>query len=205
MRKILISAAVAALAFASSVASASTTTGPVTPLLDFAAGIADGTLTPTSTSTSTFDGSIVIEGGGSPVVYDVGGGNRLGLVGLVDADINDTLSLSTLFGLVDSGTLINWYSGKTDNLSGDGGEFSRIVGDLTVDSLDRGSDGRVFNAFYVEFRGTAPLVFEGTATLGNRVTEDGNPLAPVPLPAAGWMLLAGIGGLAAVARRRKPA
>jgi hypothetical protein len=204
MKKTLTSAAVAVLAFAGPAVASQVAlsdcapTGAALGLCAILGGATQG-------STSTFDGSIVIEGGGTPVVYDVGGGNLLGLVGLVDAEIDDILSFSTLSGLATSGTLIDWYSGPSDNLSGDGGQFSEIVGNLTVDGLDRDDDGRVFNAFYVEFDGSAPLVFEGTATLGNSVTAEGNPLAPIPLPAAGWMLLAGIGGLAAMARRRKAA
>ncbi len=34
-------------------------------------------------------------------------------------------------------------------------------------------------------------------------TGPGDPTNPIPLPAAGWMLLAGIGGLAAMKRRKK--
>ncbi|GAA0300164.1 THxN family PEP-CTERM protein [Rhodovulum strictum] len=41
-----------------------------------------------------------------------------------------------------------------------------------------------------------------SAQLQARWTSTKN-LAPIPLPAAGWLLLAGIGGLAAVGRRRK--
>ena len=32
-----------------------------------------------------------------------------------------------------------------------------------------------------------------------------NGAAPVPLPAAGWLLMAGLGGIGAVARRRRGA
>ncbi|MBC9245536.1 THxN family PEP-CTERM protein [Paracoccus sp. 11-3] len=43
---------------------------------------------------------------------------------------------------------------------------------------------------------------KNTATLQGRFTYEEN-VAPIPLPAAGWMLLAGLGGIGAVARRRR--
>lgn len=35
------------------------------------------------------------------------------------------------------------------------------------------------------------------------IYTSGNPTSPIPLPAAGWLMLAGLGGLVAVRRRRK--
>lgn len=43
-----------------------------------------------------------------------------------------------------------------------------------------------------------------TATIRARFTEKSN-VAPIPLPAAGWLLVAGLGGLGALSRRRRAA
>lgn len=43
---------------------------------------------------------------------------------------------------------------------------------------------------------------KNTATLQGRFTYEEN-VAPIPLPAAGWMLMAGLGGIGVVARRRR--
>lgn len=57
--------------------------------------------------------------------------------------------------------------------------------------------------------GRGSVVLQGGAfntTAGGSIlagVAPADPMAPVPLPAAGWMLLAGIGGLAAVKRRKK--
>jgi hypothetical protein len=42
-----------------------------------------------------------------------------------------------------------------------------------------------------------------TSSSGSIISLEVTEVAPVPLPAAGWMLLAGIGGLGVMARRRK--
>lgn len=41
--------------------------------------------------------------------------------------------------------------------------------------------------------------------VGDVIIVDPNEPAPVPLPAAGWLMLAGLGGMGAIARRRKAA
>jgi hypothetical protein len=41
--------------------------------------------------------------------------------------------------------------------------------------------------------------YEGNETQAQLISN----VAPVPLPAAGWMLLAGLGGMAALRRRQK--
>jgi len=57
----------------------------------------------------------------------------------------------------------------------------------------------------VVFDGTIELGFGNSTTtgakfIGNDIVGD---IAPVPLPAAGWLLIAGVGGLGAMSRRRK--
>lgn len=45
--------------------------------------------------------------------------------------------------------------------------------------------------------------FEGNESQAQLISNLGDYVAPIPLPAAGWMLLAGIGGIAAMKRRKK--
>jgi hypothetical protein len=42
----------------------------------------------------------------------------------------------------------------------------------------------------------------GDSGLSNAVFFDSNSMAPIPLPAAGWLLLAGVGGLVAMRRKK---
>lgn len=153
---------------------------------------------------ATFDGRFVVEGGGTPVVFDVGGGELLGLVGLRDAEIGDTLNLGVVQNAVTSGNVTGLFAGRSDDFDTDLGEFDEIAGDIGVQTLDRQS-GRIFDALFVRFDGGSNLVFGGTATLANTVTQDGNPLetAAVPVPAALPLLAAALGGLGFAARRRK--
>ena len=77
----------------------------------------------------------------------------------------------------DDGELLGGNVGPT-------GERNTIIG---------GFDGGTASFLYVATNGN-PSIFE--------VDTDAE-LSPVPLPAAGWMLLAGVGGLAAASKRRK--
>ena len=43
----------------------------------------------------------------------------------------------------------------------------------------------------------------GLGTPGNQNNDDEDPMNPVPLPASGWLLLAGLAGIGAMSRRRK--
>lgn len=158
-------------------------------------------------SATTFDGGVVVEGGGTAQVYDIGGGNLLGLLGLKGAEVGDDINYSTINSLVTSGSLISIHIGSNTGAFGGGSEFDLISGDVMVDAIDRTSDGRVFNALWVVFSASSNLVFDGTATLGNLVTLDGNPLATdlVPVPAALPLMGFGLAGLAALRRRRKAA
>ena len=43
----------------------------------------------------------------------------------------------------------------------------------------------------------------GLGTPDNQNNDDEDPMNPVPLPASGWLLLAGLAGIGAVSRRKK--
>ena len=48
------------------------------------------------------------------------------------------------------------------------------------------------------------LTYVGNSAGGlSHKTTIGGDLTPIPLPAAGWLLMAGVGGLAAMRRRKK--
>lgn len=82
---------------------------------------------------------------------------------------------------------LNWYTALDGNmLSGDtsDGFFGWESNELASSILGIGGTGT----------GTAAF------TAGQATTPG---ISPVPLPAAGWMLIAGLGGLAAMGRRRK--
>jgi hypothetical protein len=69
-------------------------------------------------------------------------------------------------------------------------------------SIDSTPDFYLFYEFGDDLSGTA-LVSTDQGSGSTFPTLTVTEIAPVPLPAAGWMLLAGIGGLGVMARRRK--
>lgn len=87
-----------------------------------------------------------------------------------------------------SGGVLNWDNGGEGDI-----DFGSIG---TLDFVLGGTDNStcIFGACF-------EAGFGNTTTTSVKFT--GNEIAPVPLPAAGWMLLAGVGGLVAMKRRRK--
>lgn len=105
-----------------------------------------------------------------------------------------------------------------DEVFGGGGSGARFEVDDIFDTLDLGSiaDGDTFNVtatYRVEmlangFENAVGANFVDPATISLGVisattTTTQPPMSAVPLPAAGWMLLAGVGGIAAMKRRKK--
>ncbi|MEE4203283.1 MAG: VPLPA-CTERM sorting domain-containing protein [Halieaceae bacterium] len=103
------------------------------------------------------------------------------------------------------------------------GDFNRVVFGM-MDAADQGAtvtvtstdiaDTAVFQSqtsgnaklIVIDFAakvGSATITIDNGGKLNDAFSVDGASVGVVPLPAAGWMLLAGIGGLAAMRRRRK--
>lgn len=163
-------------------------------------------------------------GGGQKWIYDLNNGNRLGLVG-VQALSNASVGLADLNGAVNAGTALNWYFADTQTTdygtpasfhgqwTGTPAEFTPFF-DTTIAVLSSGSfagnNGKLFDALWVEWGGGNLTFSNGTGGTngfgaGDAATLQGDPLAPVPVPAALPLLLAGLGALVAVKRRRKAA
>jgi len=135
-------------------------------------------------------------------------------------DKNTVNSTFLMFGMT------GWIGSDANNNGfGDGTvEFTSIdapvngdkFGSWTIDSLAGLSKivivlkaGNKFGAFLLDLVALDPLSGFWTSTKGlshATIYYNGTPVPPpsaVPLPAAGWMLLAGLGGIAALRRRRK--
>ena len=97
----------------------------------------------------------------------------------------------------DGATLVSFSDFRLDLSEGielaDGITLTEFV--LRVEGVDAGLSGTEWSNGEGE---TAHLY------IAARITNDNLP-PPVPLPAAGWMLLAGVGGMAAMKRRKKKA
>ncbi len=152
-----------------------------------------------------------VEGGGTPQVFQLGNGNFLGLWGFDNREgLNPGASAVTIGSAADitggftsgAGSIVNYYNGANPINAG-ASEF-----DALAFGFDVADNDRLFDSVWVEWTG-GMLVYGnpsgGTNTMSANATLDGDPLAPIPLPATVWMLVAGLGGLFAVRRRRRTA
>ncbi len=154
-----------------------------------------------------------VEGGGTQQVYQLSNGNFLGLWGFDNREIANpgkgdvTISAASQIIAGFSGgasRIVAFYNGATPVNPG-AKEFDPLDFGFTI-----ADNARLFNSLWIEWK-SGTLVYRqpagGTTSMAARATRDGDPFAitPVPVPAALPLLLAGVGALALVARRRKTA
>lgn len=125
--------------------------------------------------TETFDFLTFTGDGSGLATYDITA-NLAFVTPDVSATGSGTSGVALFYGSIAGGTL-SWDSGVPAQVGfGDGGLAT------------------------INFEGGTGIFLGDTATTAASVKLD---VAPIPLPAAGWMLLAGLGGIAAMKRRKK--
>jgi hypothetical protein len=117
-------------------------------------------------------------------------------------DAGDTFNVATMFNSVTSNAskILAFLNGENPGLSYTGGYLDPL-GETTVGDANSYTAGVAF--LFGDNAGN--IVFRGTGTYnGGQSRGDFDFVVPsaVPLPAAAWMLIAGLGGLAAFARRK---
>jgi hypothetical protein len=155
----------------------------------------------------------VVEGGGTQQVYALDNGNFLGLWGFDNREgANPGAGPVTIVSADDitagftagAGSIVGYYNGATPINAG-ALEFDALTYSFTIED-----NARLWDSVWVEWTGgllTYQQPSNGTATMNSsNITRDGDPFAPapVPLPAAGFLLLGALGGLG-LAKRRKAA
>lgn len=153
--------------------------------------------------------NLIVEGGGTQQVFALNNGNFLGLWGIdnrpsgaSNVTVSSQADLISGFTPGSVGNIVNVFNG-TNPINGGASEFDQLTYSFTVNAGER-----LFDSLWIEWTG-GNLVYQkqlgrGTTTMNsNNITRQGDPLAAaVPLPAAGWMLIAGVAGLFAVRRRK---
>jgi hypothetical protein len=121
-------------------------------------------------------------------------------------DSGDTFDATTLANSVTSGlgNIIAFLNGRNGDLGYSGGFFDDL-GTTTV-----GTGNSYYEGVAFLFSNPGNIVFRGTSTFNSGQTRGefdgvGLDVAPVPVPAALPMLIAGLGGFAALRRKKKAA
>ncbi|MDW4500376.1 VPLPA-CTERM sorting domain-containing protein [Sulfitobacter sp. D35] len=113
----------------------------------------------------------------------------------------DTFNVATMNNSVTSGagSILAFLNGRNADL-GYTGDFFDALGETTLGAATSFYEGVAFL-----FSGNGNIVFRGSSTFNAGQTRGALDLdvPAVPLPAAGWLLVAGLGGLGLMKRRRK--
>jgi hypothetical protein len=117
-------------------------------------------------------------------------------------DAGDTFDVTTMFNSVTSNAskILAFLNGENPGLAYTGGYLDPL-GSTTVGEANSYTAGVAF----LFGEGAGNIVFRGSGTYNAGQTRgefDFEVPSAVPLPAAAWMLIAGLGGLAAFARRK---
>lgn len=151
-----------------------------------------------------------VEGGGTQQVFQLNNGNFLGLWGIDNreganpgAGIVNINSAADLIGGFTSGggSIVNFYNGSNP-INGGASEFDELIFGFSV-----ADDARLFDAIWIEWTG-GDLVYKrpsgGTSTMtSSNITRQGDPIAPIPLPAGIYLMLAALASLGFLRFRKK--
>ena len=159
-----------------------------------------------SAATTVYDGRLTGDENNYVVRFDAD--NDVNSAGLFDLDLGD-LSYQAFFvqGLSEVSGMISFM--VQTGLGGSGGSLNVNLTGISLGDVSGTFGGQAIQFVQVEedlvaklYTSTSPATFElnfSGASAGDNIQLD---LAAVPIPAAGFLLLAGLGGLAAVRRRK---
>jgi len=121
-------------------------------------------------------------------------------------DAGDTFNVTTMFNSVTSNAskILAFLNGKNPGLTYTGG-YLDILGETTIGEANSYNSGFKEGVAFLFGKDAGNIVFRGSGTFnGGQSRGDFDLVVPsaVPLPAAAWMLIAGLGVLAALARRK---
>jgi hypothetical protein len=133
----------------------------------------------------------------------------IGFLGLRDTGIDNIpagaiFDQTSIFSLISNdGNVLNIVNGTNGNVD----YASGLSGNTFTTATLTSNDNRLFRGVGLLFSGNQTFNFAGgnisSGSLRGALSNDAlDVLAPVPLPAAGWMLLAGVGTILAKRRRK---